>query len=55
MNLTIEGNNIIAKLSAIEFIVFYKAISEYTEERVNGIDKEIANRMLEAIKELKGE
>ena len=42
-------------LSAIEFMIFYEAISKYAEERKNEIDREVANRMLKTIEGLKGE
>ena len=49
----VEG--ITLNLSAIEFMIFHEAISKYVEERENEIDREVANKMLMTIAELKGE
>ena len=42
-------------LSAIEFMIFHEAIDKYAKERENEIDREVANKMLKTIDELKGE
>lgn len=56
-NINLNPNNkiecITVKLSAIEFMIFHEAISEYAEERTKGIDKEVANIMLKTIEELR--
>ena len=47
--------SITLNLTAIEFMIFHEAIDKYAKERKNKIDREIANRMLKAIDEMKGE
>ena len=47
--------SITLNLSAIEFMIFHEAIGKYAEERKSGIDREVANKMLMTIAELKGE
>lgn len=47
--------SITLNLSAIEFMIFHEAIDKYAKERENEIDREVANKMLKTIAELKGE
>lgn len=57
INLNSKGNkveSVTLNLSAIEFMIFHEAIGKYAEERENEIDREVANKMLKTIDELKG-
>ena len=45
--------SITLNLSAIEFMIFHEAISNYAEERENKLDREVAKRMLADIERIK--
>ena len=47
--------SITINLPAIEFMILHEAIDKYAKERNNEFDKEVANKMLKTIDEMKGE